>query len=155
MKTVIKFISWFCLAMFLFTAASVFSQEKAEEQQPATNAPVKPGLTIKKPAGDKDVLTEDQIADLLPEWTNEKTGTKLVFQSSFEARTVTPQEKRKYVKSGKIPIRIICELLEVKEVNGKNMAKRVSGGTVRFYIMDPDGKVIDKKSIPLDKMCPS
>ena len=153
METALKIVSWFCLAFFLFTAAPTLSQENADEQQPTTNAPVKPGLTTVKRMG--EVLTEDQIDALLTEWTNEKTGTKLIFQSSFGVRTVTPQEKRKYVKSGKIPVNLTCALYEVKESNGKKLFKRVNGGTARFYIMDPDGNVIVNKSLSLDKMCPS
>lgn len=153
MKTALKIIAWFCLAVFLFPAATVLSQENTGEQQPAAGAPAKPGLTTVKPTG--GTLTDEQIAALLPEWTDEKTGNKLVFQASFSVRSLPPQEKRRYVKSGKIPARLTCELLEVKEVNGKMLAKRVTNGMARFYIMDPDGKVIDKKSISLDKMCPS
>jgi len=153
MKTAIKSVSWFCLAVFLFTATSALSREKADEQQPTANAPVKPSLTTRKPTRGK-VLTEDQIAALLTEWTNEKTGAKLVFHSSFGVREVKPKKKRKYVKSGKIPVRITCNLSEIKEVKGKKLAKRVSGGRAYFYIMDPDGKVIVKKSLSLAKMCP-
>jgi len=143
------------MAALFFTAAAAFAQEKAGGQKPATNVLVKPGLTNGKPAGNNNILAEDQIAELLTEWTDEKTGARLVFNSSFGVRTVSPQEKRKYVKSGKIPVRITCSLEEVKEVNGKQLAKRVSGGSARFYIMDADGKVIEKKSVALDKMCPS
>ena len=152
MKTAIKFIFYFCMTFFLVMAATVFSQEKADEQPAPTNGP---GIKVTATRAAAGILAEDQIAALLTEWTNEKTGIKLVFQASFEVRTVTPQEKSKYIKSGKIPIRITCELREVKESNGKKLAKRVNGGMARFYIMDPDGKVIDKKSMPLDKMCPS
>jgi len=154
MGTSIKFVSCFCLAVFFCAATAAVSQENADEQQPATKAAVKPDLPAGKPIGDK-VLTDDQIAALLTEWTNEKTEAKIVFQSSFGVRAVTPQEKRQYVKSGKIPVRLTCELLEIKESNGKKLAKRVGGGTVRFYLMDSDGKVIVKKSLSIDKMCPS
>ena len=34
------------------------------------------------------------------------------------------------------------------------MYKRESGNS-HLYIMDPDGKVIEKKTVSLDKMCPS
>ncbi|MDD5677440.1 MAG: hypothetical protein PHW60_05535 [Kiritimatiellae bacterium] len=154
MVTARKIFSWFCLAFFLLAATPALSQNNTDVQPSATTAPVKPVLSTARSAGDQ-VLTEDQIADLLTEWTNEKTGAKLMFQSSFGLRTVTPQEKRKYVKSGKIPIRITCELFEIKESNGKKLAKRMTSGSARFYIMDSDGKVIEKKSVSLDKMCPS
>lgn len=153
MKNCAKFIFRFSLAGVLFTAALAFSREKTDEQQPVTNAPVRKSSGTGRIAGG-NVLSDDQIAAFLTEWTDAKTQAKLVFQASFGMRSVSPEEKPKYVKSGKIPVRLSCILSEIKEVDGKKLAKRTSG-TARFYILDPDGNIIIKKSLSLDKMCAS
>ncbi len=151
MKTAIKFVFCFCLAFVLFTATSAFSQESTDEKPAAANGN---GAAAKVTPTAAGTLSEEQIAAFLMELPNEKTGIKLQFQASFDARKIAPEEKRRYVRSGKIPIRLTCALFEVKELNGKETFKRATG-VARFYIMDPDGKVIEKKSAPLDKMCPS
>ena len=139
MRAVSRRASSFFLSWSILAAASSFFIPDAIAQQ----------------AADKSLLSEEQIAALQSEWTNPKTGDKLQFQASFGVRNLTPQEKTRYAKSGKVPYRITCALYEIKESNGKKFLKRVSGGTARFYITDPGGKVVEKKSMPLDKMCPS
>jgi len=127
------------LGAFILAAASAFVMPDAIAQQ----------------AADKSLLSEEQIAALQTDWTNPKTGDKLQFQASFGVRNLTPQEKTRYAKSGKVPYRITCALYEIKDIGGKKRLMRVNGGTARFYITDPGGQVIEKKSMPLDKMCPS
>ena len=145
-----KLVPPICLAVFLLSAGAAFSQDKTEA--PA-KTPVKKLSSVGGATGG-NVLTDDQIAALLTEWTDEKTDAKLQFSASFGVRNVPADEKRKYVKSGKIPIRITCELDEVKEVKGKKMYKRQSGNS-HLYILDSDGKIVDRKTVSLDKMCPS
>lgn len=150
MRTKSRIKEYLCFALCIWAALLFFGLKHACAQQPAGNEPFKQGA-----AADKSLLSEEQIAALQTDWTNPKTGDKLQFQASFGVRNLTPQEKTRYAKSGKIPYRITCALYEIKDVGGKKRLMRVNGGTARFYITDPDGKVVEKKSMPLDKMCPS
>ncbi|MEI6809348.1 MAG: hypothetical protein WCN95_11560 [bacterium] len=101
-----------------------------------------------------DGLSDAQIAVLKTEWADDKKKTRMQFSASFGASAVTPEEKKKYARSGKIPIRVTADLIEIKEISGKNVAKRLDG-SIHLYVKDSDGKVVAKKSIPLEKMCPS
>ncbi len=131
-----------CAATLVAAAVAVHAQ-----------APAAPESAGRK--NDKDqLLSAEQVGALLAEWTDDKPGVKLQFQASFGVRTVSPQEKRHYVKSGKIPARLTCELYEVKTVRERKLLRRM-GGTAQFYILDSDGVVIARKSLALDKMCPS
>jgi hypothetical protein len=136
------------LAVCVLLSFKSFGQDKpATPEQPAK----KPSSTMTKPG----TLSEKAIEELQTEWTSDKNGQKIVFNGSFSGRKLTQAaEKKKFEKSGKIPIRITAELLDVKQVNGKNMSKRLPG-TARFFITDPDGKVVITESGSLDKMCPS
>ncbi|MBU4247388.1 MAG: hypothetical protein KKG09_09340 [Verrucomicrobia bacterium] len=153
MNTSTKLITWSCLAVFLMTTAPAFSQQQANDQRPASNAPIAIRIESARPSA-SNVLTEDQIAALLTDSTDEKSKAQLQFSASFGLRTVTPKENKKFIKSGKIPIYINCQLVEIKEINGKKLTKRM-GGTAHFYIQDSDGNVIVNKALSLDKMCPS
>jgi len=102
---------------------------------------------------EKGILTEEQIAALKIERSDDK-GRKYVFHGGMGLRTLTDQEKKKYVKSGEVPFRITMELLEVKEVKGKLVGERQQG-TARFYVLDSEGSVVASGTESLAKMCPS
>ena len=107
-----------------------------------------------KPLQVGDILTDEQVASLLTKWTDKKTRASWEFTSSFERRSVSAAEKGN-VQSGKIPIRITCSLDKSKVgFMGDRVYMRESG-TASFYIMDSEGKVVIRQSMPLDKMCPS
>lgn len=136
------------MAMFLLSPAASFSQNGN-----TTNGDKK--LSVPKITGLSGAdLTEEQIASMKTEWTDEKSNVKVHFSARFGAATVPAELKKKYSKSGKIPIRITCDLVESREVAGKPVAKRL-GGSAHLYIKDSDGKVVLKKTVPLEKMCPS
>ncbi len=148
MNTWSLFFAWVCLAAWLVMAAPAPAQTPAVPGTPAA----KPAAIASPKSG--QVLTDDQIAALLTEWTNEKNQGKLFFSSSFGPASVSPSARQKYAKSGKIPLTIVCQIVEVKEVRGKKVSMRL-GGRAHLYILDPDGKVFENKSVSLDKMCPS
>ena len=135
-----------CIAVLLLSVSASFSQ------QTSTNETKKPA-GLSGPTGG-NVLTDDQLAALKKDATDEKTGATYSFGADFGSRSVEPPEQRKYAKSGKIPIRITCSFTETKKVGGKALTRRLSGSS-HIYIMDSDGKVVFKKTFPLDKMCPS
>ncbi|MDD4870209.1 MAG: hypothetical protein PHR77_06580 [Kiritimatiellae bacterium] len=142
MKTFVLAIS----AMLLFSLSGYSQNQTAPD-----NGVKKASSTVAK-AG---TLSDKEIEELLSESTDEKTGQKIVFNAFFgTAKPKSAYEKKKYEKSGTIPIRITCTLSDVKQVNGKNMSKLLRG-TARMYVMDSDGKIVMTESASLDKMCPS
>jgi hypothetical protein len=142
----------FFIILFALTAA-----RPAWAEPPAINPPVKPGpatnLPPSKPTAGK-VLTEAQLDALVTQWSDEKTGVKLEFEADFTVRKLTDEQKKRYAKSGKIPLKITCQLMEIKDANGKKLAKRMSG-TAHMYVLDSNDKAVEHRSVSLDKMCPS
>ena len=133
------------MSAFLILSLNSFAQNQAADNG-ANKAPtvVKAGM-----------LTDKEIEELKTEDTDEKTGQKIVFYCTFgAAKPKSAFEKKKYERSGKIPVRITCSLEDVKQVNGRNVGKLLRG-TAKICIMDSDGKVVDTQSASLDKMCPS
>ena len=109
---------------------------------------------LKRP-GSSNTLTDKQIESLKTQWTDEKTGKRYVFSAGFGTARLTDSDKRKYAKSGKVPVRITAYLSELKEVKGKQVSERQKG-TCRFYVLDGEGnEAIKRRSSSLDKMCPS
>jgi len=132
-------------------ATIVFSLNSSYGQNQTGDNGTQKAHTITK-AG---MLSEKEIEELKTESTDEKTGQKIVFYASFgTAKPKSAFDKRKYEKSGKIPIRITCSLEDVKQINGRNVGKLLRG-TAKICIMDSEGKVIETESVSLDKMCPS
>lgn len=99
-------------------------------------------------------LTAEQIAELKLQSTDEKTGATYVFTASFTSPEIDEATRKKLQRQKKIPIRIVCELDENRTRMGKQVSKRVDG-TAHFYVVDPEGKVVIKKTMSLDKLCPS
>lgn len=149
MNATLKFIPWLCLAVCFGLAVPGLSPAQLAPSNAASAA----GGAQEIPKAGK-TLTDEQIAALLTEWIDPKTQAKLLFSASFGIAGLTPSARAKYVKSGKIPLQIVCQLIEVKEAKGKTLAMRLSG-SAHFYILDPDGKTIEKKTVALDKMCSS
>jgi hypothetical protein len=100
-------------------------------------------------------LTAEQIASFKKTLKDEKTGNVISFESFFAPVAVDSKAKAKYAKSGTIPYRATCSLYEIKNPDSKRpLSKRLSGDS-QFYLIDPDGKVSEKRVVSLDKMCPS
>lgn len=103
-------------------------------------------------------LSEADIAALKTELVDEKKGTTLKFSASFSQLGLDPKRDKskisKYAKSGQVPFRIITTLTEYKEVKGRKLSE-LQSGTCRIYILDSEGKVVDKTTQSLTKMCPS
>jgi len=124
----------------------------------ATSAP-KPTVRklssgLRRPTSTSGTLTSEQIAGLKTEWQDDK-GKKFRFSGSFGMARMSSSDKRKYAKSGKVPVRITASLYELGERKGKTVYERLKG-TGRFYVLDAEGnEVIKKKSSSLAKLCPS
>jgi len=139
--------------VFLLSATASFSLDNGDKEQTSAKEPVKKVSSTGGPTGGNN-LTDEQIASLITEGTDEKMGTKLQFQASFGVRNLPANEKKKYIKSGKVPFRVTCSLYEIGNINGRQSMKRLNG-KAHINITDSTGKVIEKKTVPLDKMCPS
>jgi len=108
---------------------------------------------LKRPSGSR-MLTDEQIKNLLTDWTDPK-GKKYKFVASFGMARVSSSDKRKYAKSGKVPVRITASLYELVESRGKMLPKRMSG-KAHLVVLDSEGnETITKRSSSLSKMCPS
>ena len=101
-------------------------------------------------------LSDKEIGELQTQWRDDKTGANMVFRGSFGGGRVSSKDKAKYVKSGKIPVRITATLYEVKtDSSGKQKASLKTSGTAYFYVLDDKDEVVFKKSASMAKMCPS
>lgn len=99
--------------------------------------------------------TAEEIAQFVTATTNAADGLRTVFTASFTAvQPKAGKETEKYRKSGTIPVRITCELDDIKKVGSREVSKLVSG-TVNICITDEDGKMVLSKAVSLDKMCPT
>lgn len=98
------------------------------------------------------ILTDEEIAKLQTDWSDPKTGAKAQFQASFTAVVPAPGEVKKY--KGKVPYRITCQVLDTKVVRGKPQTERLNG-MCTLYLVDSEGKVAEKKTLNLDRMCPT
>jgi hypothetical protein len=130
-------------------AAPVATVSKASQLAAKTGSSAASGHGLTE----KGILTDEQIAALKIERSDDK-GRKYVFHGGMGLRTLTDQEKKRYRKSGEVPFRITMELLEVKEVKGRQVGERQQG-TARFYVLDSEGSVVAKGTESLAKMCPS
>lgn len=138
------------IMVLMLSVMLLFSLKSLAQNQTPGNGTSKAPTVVK--AG---MLSDKEIEELKTEDTDEKTGQKIVFNASFgTAKLKTAFDKKKYEKSGKIPVRITCSLEDVKQVNGKNVSKLLRG-TAKICIMDSEGKEVETQSVSLDKMCPS
>jgi len=138
----------------LSDADQAFAKEQAAANSPkTTSAPRKLSSGLRRPSS-TGMLTSEQIAGLKTEWQDDK-GKKFRFSGSFGMARMSASDKRKYAKSGKVPIRITASLYELGERKGKTVYERLKG-TGRFYVLDSEGnEVVKKKSSSLAKLCPS
>ena len=135
---------------FLMTAASlsiftVYAEEAPSEPKEPEAAKVEEGT-----------LTDQQISELRTEFTDASTQkTYRVMHFKIEPAPVTSRsEKAKYRESGKAPVHFTYSVYEINKAGKKPVEKRLQG-TCNLYMKNADGEVVLKKSIPLDKMCPS
>ena len=149
MKTIIAAL----LVTLLIPVLVIFGSDNTVKQ--ATPAKSTTGQTsITKKSSNGDTLSAEEIAQFVQEWTDDKSDKKMQFVASFGMPSLDTEQKKHYKHSGKIPYRLTCTLSTIKGTGQKQLSKR-EDGTAYFYIMDSEGAVIEKKSMALEKMCPS
>jgi len=100
------------------------------------------------------LLSDKDLSELKTDWTDEKTGIRYVLDAGFGAPKLEDKDKKRYQKMGRVPFRITCALYEIKKTKGSALTQRMTG-TAKFYVLDESKKDIIKKSVSLEKMCPS
>lgn len=142
-----KFSISLCVLLCAVQVQAQLSSKKEDELQPE----------LSKYRSASPTMTEEQVAELMTEYTDDSSGRIYKFTAGFAQMRLDPKKDKskitKYQKSGEVPFRLTCELTETKEYKGKMLSKRVDG-TARIYILDSEGKVIDKKSTSLSVLCP-
>lgn len=109
--------------------------------------------TFKKPVA-PGTLSDEDVAALKQQFTDPKTKISFQWQGSFSQEKLNTKDAERAKMLKKIPIRVTGALYEIKQVGGKPVSK-LKSGTCWIYITDSDGKIVQKTSQSLDKMCPS
>ena len=145
------------LVVFLAGSMALSSGLFAAGEPAGTNAASPKKLSTNGgPQAIGKTLTDEEISSFKTESIDEKGKTKYQFGARFGAAAITdPKDKKKYAKSGEIPIRVTCALYEIKNADTPKPLMRRMSGNVQFYILDSDGKMLLRKTVSLDKMCPS
>ncbi len=104
------------------------------------------------------LLSEREIKWLQTKWVDDRTGKELIFVADFGQRSFDSVEDRnlisRYVKFRKIPYYLSAQLVEHTVQPGKEEWKP-QGGTIYFYILDPQTNVVCKKSLSASRMLSS
>jgi hypothetical protein len=129
-----------CIIVVLTMLLAGAGAGAADKTSPAPEAP--PATT--KPR----IRTDKEIKAFQTRWMDPLTQEKAVFRASLKLKTLTDEEKKKYLKSKKIPVMLKAALHLYKRIQGTKIEEK-SYDTGHFYILDPDGKEIARKSMPL------
>ena len=114
--------------------------DKKKPSTPKQSSPNKQSSPDKKP----QILTNKDIDGFLC-WGIDEDGFNMEFRASFTQRE-SYDENGKCQKSGNIPIFILAALYRYKRIMGSKVKENVFG-TGHFYILDPEGKVVMRKSL--------
>lgn len=136
--------------------SAVATPSIATASAPHAGAPAAAAALANRNAGIRtgNTLTEEQIAGLKQESSDEKPGETLQFRCSFTQVALDAKELKKWEPKDGIKYRVTGELVRSKTVKGKTASERL-GGSAKFYLMDESGTVVMSKSQSLDSMCPT
>lgn len=116
-------------------------QQVAESKAPDSSGPA------------SGLLSQERVDALKQKYTA-PDGKSYEFTASFIVDDdISPGQRENLKKTGKVPYGFICELDEVKEVDGEKL-KNMCQGRIKFYILDSEGKVAQsEKTQSLAQMC--
>ncbi|MDD5706689.1 MAG: hypothetical protein PHR35_12265 [Kiritimatiellae bacterium] len=100
------------------------------------------------------VPSDEEIAKFKTSFQQPGRSERVVFQAFFGVPNLSPQDRRKVARGGKVPYRITMDLMEVKTINGRNFSKRLEGRG-NIVVLDEAGMVVDRAKEALGKLCPS
>ncbi|OVE76016.1 hypothetical protein BVX97_02595 [bacterium E08(2017)] len=101
-------------------------------------------------------LSSQQLKDLKENHTfGKKNDETYLVSCSAGTQKLNTAAKKKYAKSGKVPVRLTYALYKLTTVKGKKSYNRVNNGNCHFYLQDSTGNVVLEKKASLSIMCPS
>lgn len=102
-------------------------------------------------AAERILLTEQEIADLVVRHPEEPgDGEKFV---EFSSNVTRPNPSRAQRSRDRIPFRVISDLME-HTPSGNQVRRRRLSGTVRIYVLNDKGEMVDSASRTVAQMCP-
>lgn len=149
-----NFKTFLSVCVIVISAGGVMAQQVAKA---TTNAPTPKlsVLTTSSSAG-KGIPTDEEIKAFVTEYKEtENSKDSLSLSVRCGVQKLSPEQRKKYDRSKKMPYQLLVDLVKVKEVNGKKMASRVTDGKCNIAILDEKGKIIKQSSENLIKLCAS
>jgi hypothetical protein len=149
-----KFSTLMSVCVLLAAAGGVLAQQSAKTQ---TNAPAPKlrTLTISRSAGEA-LPTEEEIASFVQEYKeSESSKESLLLNVRFRVPRISPEQRKSFERSKKVPYQLCVDLYKTREVNGRWMSARATTGKANVAILDETGKVIKQSSESLIKLCAS
>jgi hypothetical protein len=143
-----KILTCSALVTLLLSATVVW----ADNGQKPASTPTSPKLATATAGGANALLSDAEIDAFKTEGVTDDGKRKIQFMAALSVPSLNAQEKKKFERSGKVPVRITCTLEEIKVTQSKPLVKRLSG-RVQFYLLDSDDKVVFRKAMHLEKMC--
>jgi hypothetical protein len=136
---------------YLFLAAVLVLSGCGSKETPAGDK--QQGVASSSAASSSGILGDDRINAFKQKYTA-PDGKNYEFTSSFIVdEEISQAQKDSLKKAGKVPYGFICELDEVKVVDGETL-KNMCQGRIKFYILDSEGKVAQPlKTQSLAQMC--
>lgn len=140
----------------LFLAGSLFAAGEVQRKTPSTQ-PASLKLKSLNTGSQTGLPTEEDIKAFLTEYANpSRKGESIVFNATFEPQKLTPDLRRKYERTGKVPYRVIAELTCFKEIGGeKRYVGRILEGSGSIVIMDEKGALVKRAKESVNSLCPS
>jgi hypothetical protein len=142
-----------CALLNCLLVATAFGGDTTGKKPAATTSPAAK-LSSSAAGGASALLSDSEIADFKTEVADPDGKKRVQFMADLSVPRLKDAERKKFERSGKVPVRITCSLEEIKAADPKPLVKRLSG-RAQFYLLDSDSKVVFRKSMPLEKMCPS
>jgi hypothetical protein len=125
-----------CVALFMFGACSL------------TRTSTTPAVVLAIP-GNQD------LANLKNEWTDPSSGKKIHVDITFSAILPSPNDSDKYFKSGAVPFHITALMMEIREVKGEKVERKLTGDKAQVLVYNHDGKPVVNEIVPMIALCPT
>lgn len=100
------------------------------------------------------IPSDETIKGFVKEFKGEKSS--LVFDAAFAPAKLPARSLQAYAAKGKAPFRVTMSLFEKKTLSADDVRYfGVFEGKGNIAILGPDGKLLDRKEMDLDLLCPS
>jgi len=103
----------------------------------------------------RNVLSEEQVADLRTEVPGSSDGETVQFTASFGPQDrVSRRDRRRHVEAGSVPFHITADYVQTRMAGNRTLRQRLSG-MVHLYVLDSDDNVVVNESLQVERMCPT